>query len=83
MTSKNSTFVEQDRTEQIQKYECYHDNNKHAKFANNVLLLHTFVLICFGVSVKNTAEFSTLALIFVFAPWSAGKNDEYIKDGFR
>lgn len=44
--------------------------------------LITFVLICFGVSVKKIAEFMSLADIFVFAPCNAGKNFEWIKAGF-
>lgn len=42
----------------------------------------TFVLICFAVSVKNTAELASLADILVLAPGKAGKNDECIKAGF-
>lgn len=41
----------------------------------------TFVLICFGVSVKNTAEFVSLADIFVLAPCNAGKNVEWMSAG--
>mmetsp|Transcript_8685 Transcript_8685/g.36198 ORF Transcript_8685/g.36198 Transcript_8685/m.36198 type:complete len:207 (+) Transcript_8685:115-735(+) len=38
--------------------------------------------ICFGVSVRKTAEVPTLALIFVLWPWRAGKNLEWINAGF-
>lgn len=36
--------------------------------------LTTLFLICLGVSVKNIAELSSLADIFVEAPCNAGKN---------
>lgn len=46
------------------------------------MIVRTLVLICFAVSVKNTAEFVSLADIFVLAPCSAGKNVEWMRAGF-
>ncbi len=43
----------------------------------------TFVLTCFGVSVRNIAELISLADIFVEAPCRAGKNVECTKAGLQ
>ena len=44
--------------------------------------ISTFFLIWAGVSVRNIEEVGSLELIFVLAPWRAGKNVENIRDGF-
>lgn len=73
-------------------YLSKHDMEMNEKLSNedtsycikNQIWMHhsfTFVLICFGVSVKNTAEFVSLADIFVLAPCSAGKNVEWMSAG--
>lgn len=41
----------------------------------------TFFFIWEAVSVKKMAELGSLELIFVFAPWRAGKNVEWSNDG--
>ena len=42
----------------------------------------TFVFICLGVSVRKIPLFSSEALILVTAPCNAGKNTEWINEGF-
>ena len=44
--------------------------------------ISTFFLIWAGVSVRNIEEVGSLELIFVLAPWRAGKNVENIREGF-
>ena len=41
----------------------------------------TFFFIWEAVSVKKMDELGSLELIFVFAPWRAGKNVEWSNDG--
>lgn len=48
-----------------------------------IALENTLFLICFGVSVRNIAELSSLADIFVDAPCKAGINIECISAGLQ
>ena len=44
--------------------------------------MFTLVLISFGESVRKIDEFGSDADIFDCEPWRAGKNVEWINDGF-